>query len=111
MYLPVDQTMMAEGRVVRVGRPDEPKEDPDFYIRTIAATWGHLDLIKEWIPHHLEDRAKITDHVLIPAAMYGQLEVLKLGLEHGMRIWPKLQCQTCTSCSSFMLVYRYMWRL
>ena len=74
---------MAEGREVRVPRPDEPKEDPDFYIRTIAATWGHLDLIKEWIPHHLEDRAKITDHVLIPAAMYGQLEVLKLALKHG----------------------------
>ena len=74
---------MAEGREIRVPRSDEPKEDPDFYIRTIAATWGHLDLIKEWIPHHLEDRAKITDHVLIPAAMYGQLEVLKLALKHG----------------------------
>ncbi len=82
--MPVYVTVrMAEGREVRVPRPDEPKEDPDFYIRTIAATWGHLDLIKEWIPHHLEDRAKITDHVLIPAAMYGQLEVLKLALKHG----------------------------
>ena len=61
----------------------EPTEDPDFYIRTIAATWGHLDLVKEWIPHHREDPAKITDQVLIPAAMYGQLELLKFALEFG----------------------------
>lgn len=74
---------MAEGRGPLVPPPDESKEDPDFYIRTIAATWGHLDLIKEWIPHHRDDQAKITDHVLIPAAMYGQLEVLKFALEHG----------------------------
>ena len=74
---------MAEGRVPPIPPPDEPKEDPDFYIRTIAATWGHLDLIKEWIPHHRDDPAKITDHVLIPAAMYGQLEVLEFALEQG----------------------------
>lgn len=84
-YLYYVAVRMAEGRVPR---PNEPKEDPDFYIRTIAATWGHLDLIKEWIPHHLEDRAKITDHVLIPAAMYGQLEVLKLALKHGESLIP-----------------------
>ena len=77
--------MAEERQTLSVARTDssEPKEDPDFYIRTIASTWGHLDLIKEWIPHHRDDRAKITDHVLIPAAMYGQLEVLKFALKDG----------------------------
>ena len=58
-------------------------EDPDSYIRTIASTWGHTDLVGEWLPHHRDNPSKITDNVLIPAAMYGQLEVLKLGLEFG----------------------------
>ena len=75
---------MAQGNGVPSSpRRNEPTEDPDFYIRTIAATWGHLDLIKEWLPHHRDHPAKITDHVLIPAAMYGQLEVLEFALESG----------------------------
>ena len=65
-------------------KPTEEKEDdPDGYIRTIASTWGHVDLIKEWLPHHQGDPAKITDNVLIPAAMYGQLEILKMAIEYG----------------------------
>ncbi len=60
-------------------------DDPDGYIRTIASTWdGHIDLIKDWLPHHRDNPGKITDNVLIPAAMYGQLEVLRLALDLGM---------------------------
>jgi len=58
-------------------------EDPDFYIRTIAATWGHLDLISDWLPHHSHEPKVVAQNVLVPAAMYGQLEVLKMALKYG----------------------------
>ena len=58
-------------------------EDEDSYIRDVAAMWGHLDLIEAWLPHHRQDKAKVTDYVLFPSAMYGQLEVLNLALRYG----------------------------
>ena len=58
-------------------------EDKDSYIRDVAAVWGHLDLIEAWLPHHQHDQAKVTDYILFPSAMYGQLEVLKLALRYG----------------------------
>ena len=60
-----------------------PVEDPDFYIRNIAAIWGLLDLIKDWIPHHIHEKGKVTDHVLFPAALYGQLQVVQYALKYG----------------------------
>ena len=62
---------------------DEEQEDEDSYIRDVAAMWGHLDLIEPWLPHHRHEPAKVTEYVLFPAAMYGQLEVLKLALRDG----------------------------
>lgn len=62
---------------------EDEDEDPDFYIRTIASTWGHLDLIGDWLPHHRHEPDKITHNVLFPAAMYGQLNVLKLAWKDG----------------------------
>ena len=64
--------------------PEKSEEDEDSYIRDVASVWGRLDLIKDWLPHHKGDRAKITDYVLFPAAMYGQLDVLRLALPEGM---------------------------
>lgn len=61
----------------------EEAEDQDSYIRDVAAVWGHLDLIEPWLPLNRHDRAKVTDYVLFPSAMYGQLEVLKLALRYG----------------------------
>ena len=61
-------------------------EDKDSYIRDVAAMWGHLDLIEAWLPHQRHDPAKVTEYVLFPAAMYGQLEVLNLALRHGTLI-------------------------
>ncbi len=58
-------------------------EDEDSYIRDVAAMWGHLDLIGAWLPHHRHDPAKVTEYVLFPSAMYGQLEVLNLALTCG----------------------------
>ena len=63
--------------------PGETEEDPDSYIRTLAAPWGHLDLIKEWMEHHKHERERVTELVLFPAAMYGQLEVLEYALPFG----------------------------
>lgn len=68
-----------EGR----GRAGEEEEDEDSYIRDVAAMWGHVDLIQAWLPHHLHEPGKITEYVLFPAAMYGQLEVLSMALRHG----------------------------
>ena len=62
---------------------DDMDEDPDFYIRTIAATWGHLDLIRDWLPHHRHEPEVVAQNVLVPAAMFGQLDVLKLALNQG----------------------------
>lgn len=60
------------------------EEDPDFYIPT-AATWGHLDLIRDWLPLQRDDPGKVTEKVLFPATMYGQLEVLDYALPYGER--------------------------
>ena len=60
-----------------------PDEDPDFYVRTLAATWGHLDLVRDWLQHHEHEPGKVTENVLFPAAMYGQLEVLGHAIPFG----------------------------
>lgn len=62
---------------------EDDDDDPDSYIRTIASTFGHIDLIREWLPHHQHDRGKVTYNVVIPAAMYGQLEVLNMAVRYG----------------------------
>ena len=62
---------------------DEEEGDPDIYIRTIASTWGHIDLIKDWLPHHRHEPDRVTYNVLFPAAMYGLLDVLQLALKYG----------------------------
>lgn len=61
------------------------RDEPDMYIRTLASTWGHLDLIRNWMQHHMheQDRAKVTELVLFPAAMYGQLEILQYAIGFG----------------------------
>lgn len=56
--------------------------DPDDYIRT-AVTYGRLDLVKDWLPHHRDDPHRVSELVLFPAAMFGQLELLSLALEFG----------------------------
>ena len=56
--------------------------DPDGYIRT-AVTYGRLDLIKDWAPHQREHPERVSEVVLCPAAMYGQLEVLEFALDYG----------------------------
>lgn len=55
--------------------------DPDDYIRT-AVTYGRLDLVKDWLPHHLHDHQRVSELVLFPAAMFGQLELLEFCLQH-----------------------------
>lgn len=67
-----------------------PDEDPDFYVRTLAATWGHLDLVQDWLQHHTHEPGKVTENVLFPAAMYGQLEVLDLAIPFGK--WSSIHC-------------------
>lgn len=62
---------------------EDEEDDPDFYIRTIASTWGHLDLIADWLPHHRHEPDKVTHNVLFPASMYGLLGVLQLALKDG----------------------------
>ena len=62
--------------------PEDIGFDPDDYIRT-AVTYGRIDLVQEWLPHNLEDPGRITELVLFPAAMYGQLEILGCALERG----------------------------
>ena len=58
-----------------------PEED---YIRT-AVTYGRLDLVKDWLPHHRGDPHRVSELVLFPAAMFGQLELLSSGLDYGER--------------------------
>ena len=77
-----DEEFRGEGSKADLEKSQEG-EDEDGYIRDVAAMWGHLDLIEPWLPHHRHNRAKVTDYVLFPAAMYGQLEVLKMALEYG----------------------------
>lgn len=70
--------MMAE-------KGDEPrcKEKEDYsYIRT-AVTLGNTEIIHDQLPYIKLDRNIITNFILIPAAMYGQLELLNLVLEYG----------------------------
>ena len=56
--------------------------DPDDYIRT-AVTYGRLDLVQDWLPHHRDDPGRVSELVLFPSAMFGQLELLSFGLEYG----------------------------
>ena len=58
------------------------EEDPDFYVPT-AATWGHLDLLRDWVILHKDEPGKVTELVLFSAALYGQLEVLEYALPFG----------------------------
>ena len=62
---------------------EELEEDEDSYIRDVASVWGRLDLVEAWLPHHRDNGDKITDYVLFPSAMYGQLSVLKSALSDG----------------------------
>ena len=71
-------------------RPATGDEDPDVYIRSLASTWGHLDLVRDWLPHHKHEPDKIATLVLWPAAMYGQLELLSYALPYGkssLAVW------------------------
>lgn len=61
----------------------EADEDQDSYIRDVASVWGLLELVRDWLPHHRDNPDKITDYVLFPSALYGQLQVLKLALSNG----------------------------
>jgi Leucine-rich repeat (LRR) protein len=64
--------------------PPSPEDDfdPDDYIRT-AVTYGRLDVVKDWLPHHRDDPQRISQLVLFPAAMFGQLELLIFCLDYG----------------------------
>ena len=62
--------------------PEDEDFDPDDYIRT-AVTYGRLDLVKDWLPHHHGDPHRVSELVLFPAAMFGQLELLSCGLDYG----------------------------
>jgi hypothetical protein len=59
---------------------EKSDEDEDSYIRDLASVWGHCDLVQAWLPHHHHEPAKITDYVLFPSVMYGQLGVMRLAL-------------------------------
>lgn len=63
-------------------RPADEDFDPDDYIRT-AVTYGRLDLVKDWLPHHRDDPDRVSELVLVPAAMFGQLELLSVGIDYG----------------------------
>ena len=63
----------------------DPEEEDYSYIRT-AVTLGNVDFIKDLIPNFVNDKAKITNYFLIPAAMYGQLELLECALEYGKHV-------------------------
>ena len=63
-------------------KPEEEGFDPDDYIRT-AVTYGRLDLVKDWLPHNRGAPHRVSELVLFPAAMFGQLEVLSCGLDYG----------------------------
>ena len=58
--------------------------DPDDYIRT-AVTYGRLDLVEDWVPHHQDHPDRVSELVLFPAAMFGQLELLGFGIDYGER--------------------------
>ena len=64
--------------------PPEDDFDPDDYIRT-AVTYGRLDVVEDWLPHHRNDRRRVSQLVLFPAAMFGQFELLSFCLDHGRR--------------------------
>ena len=66
-----------------MARPSpEDDFDPDDYIRT-AVTYGRLDVVKEWLPHHRGGPRRVSELVLFPAAMFGQLELLQYCLDYG----------------------------
>lgn len=67
------------------GKSKEEDFDPDDYIRT-AVTYGRLDLVRDWLPHHRGDPHRISELVLFPAAMFGQLELLSCGLDYGKEL-------------------------
>ena len=77
LHLPADQRPNgAPGGQMGGGSPVKP-EDPDIYISSVAATWGRVDLINDWLPHNKHEPEKIARLVLSRAAMYGQLGVLR----------------------------------
>ena len=58
---------------------DEPYDQND--LRT-AVTFGNDEVIREWVTRQ-KDKARVTRWVLFPAALYGQLAILKTHLNHG----------------------------
>lgn len=68
----------------KVDRARSPEPEDNAYIRT-AVTLGNVEIIQEWlhVEEHKKDASSITDLVLVPAAMYGQLGLLEHALEFG----------------------------
>ncbi len=69
----------------------EPEEEDHSYIRT-AVTLGAADMISDWLSVETNqcNKALVTNMVLVPAAMYGQLAVLETALRYGkLEYWEK----------------------
>jgi len=62
----------------------DPEPEDHAYIRT-AVTLGNYEIIKDWlsVEEHQRNRAMVTDLILVPAAMYGQLELIDCALKYG----------------------------
>lgn len=69
----------------KVDAKKSPEPEDNSYIRT-AVTLGNEGLITDWlqVSAHQQNKAEVTDMVLVPAAMYGQLSLLEQALEYGM---------------------------
>lgn len=65
-------------------RRGSPEPEDHSYIRT-AVTLGAADMISDWLTVETNQANKglVTDMVLVPAAMYGQLRVLANALQYG----------------------------
>ena len=76
---------MASNNLKRGNKRDEPEdeEDPDDYISTAVMFGRNEDLISEWLSANKDQPGRVTDLILTPAAMYGQLHVLEQALPYG----------------------------
>ncbi len=69
-------------RLADLGGSPEPEDIS--YTRT-AVTLGAAEVISDWltVEAHQSNKAEVTDMVLVPAAMYGQLRLLEAALQYG----------------------------
>ena len=86
---------------------DDPYDQND--LRT-AVTFGNSEVIGDWVgvQKRRGNRARVTRWVLFPAALYGQLDILKDYLQFGECHHVFFSLWSCEAIAGMLCMYSLM---